>query len=195
MIEEYRFIFAEGITEDTTLYAVWYPDVTTFSILKTDTDETAPTPLAGTEFTLERLQAVVTGRLQSGYTYELTTDGEGNYLADGTFPTRSVTTDDAGGGSFENLPAGYYRLTERQAPAGYQGLEDEVILYAPYGSQPELYDPTGHPNVAGQANDGDLTVTVRNIFQYSVTIDAPPSLTITIPPRPAGGGGRSGGEW
>lgn len=178
--ERYRFDFEAGVTEDTTLYAVWDPDVTTFEILKTDTGDRA---LAGAEFTLERLQATAAGNPQDGYTYTPVKDDAGNYLTDGTFPARSFTTGESGTGTFSYLPAGYYQLTETQAPAGYMGLDEPVILFAPYGNAPPyIVSPTATSAVTGTAVDTTLTVQVRNVSQYNVTIDAPASLTITYTP-------------
>lgn len=178
--ERYRFDFEAGVTEDTTLYAVWDPDVTTFEILKTDTGDRA---LAGAEFTLERLQATAAGNPQDGYTYTPVKDDAGNYLTDGTFPARSFTTGENGTGTFSYLPAGYYQLTETQAPAGYMGLDEPVILFAPYGNAPPyIVSPTATSAVTGTAVDTTLTVQVRNVSQYNVTIDAPTSLTITYTP-------------
>lgn len=177
--EAYRFNFGQSLTENIVLYAVWDPDVTVFEIQKTDTGNT---PLAGAEFTLERLQATVTGNPQNGYVYQLVTDGNGSYLPDESFPVRSFITGSDGLGAFEGLPAGYYRLTETAAPNGYQGLSQPVILFAPYGGTPELYAPQDDPYVQGTPQGGDLLVTVRNISQYNVTIDAPSTLTLNYTP-------------
>lgn len=177
--EAYRFDFSQPLTKSTVLYAVWDPDVTVFEIQKTDTRNT---PLAGAEFTLERLQATVTGSPQNGYDYQLVTDESGSYLPDESFPVRSFITGSDGLGAFEGLPAGYYRLTETTAPNGYQGLSQPVILFAPYGGTPELYDPQDDPYVQGTPQGGDLLVTVRNISQYNVTIDAPSTLTLNYTP-------------
>lgn len=175
--EQHRFHFSQPITKSTVLYAVWDPDVTTFDIRKTDTQDKL---LPGAEFTLERLQATVTGNPQSGYNYELKTDGEGKYIPDEHFAVRQITSDALGAGAFENLPAGYYRLTETRAPDGYTGLEDPVILFAPYDGTPEIYKPV--PYVSAAVQSGDLLVTVQNISQYSVDIEAPSSLTLTYTP-------------
>lgn len=179
VFEAYRFDFSQPLTKSTVLYAVWDPDVTVFEIRKTDTGNT---PLAGAEFTLERLQATVTGNPQDGYDYQLVIDESGSYLPDESFPVRSFITGSDGLGAFEGLPAGYYRLTETTAPNGYQGLSQPVILFAPYGGTPELYASQGAPYVQGTPQGGDLLVTVRNISQYNVTIDAPSSLTLNYTP-------------
>lgn len=175
---EHRFDFNTPITEDTTLYAVWDPDVATISLNKTDTNAK---PLSGAEFTLERLQTTVTGSPGAGYHYTLETDETGAYLVDETFPMRPVTSDEQGAAAFQNLPAGYYRLTEAKAPDGYLGLSEPVILFAPYGGAPRIEGTPDH--VSGQDDsDGNLTVTVENVSQYSFTIDAPAGLTFTYDP-------------
>lgn len=180
--EKYRFDFGAGITTDTILYAVWDPDVTTFAIVKTDTDTKNPTYLAGASFTLERLKAEVTVDPDSGYTYELILEN-GDYVADPSFPARAITTDQAGMGAFSYLPAGYYRLTETRAPAGYTGLDEPVILFAPYGEGPPRIDsPAGNGAVTGTSEDATLTIRVRNVSQYDVTITAPDFLTLTYTP-------------
>ena len=177
--EQYRFDFSQPIQAGTTLYAVWDPDVTTVAIEKTDT---AGIPLAGAGFTLERLQATVSGSPDTGYTYTLVTDESGAYVVDGGFVPRTLVSGQDGLGAFANLPAGYYRLTETEAPAGYQGLTEPVILFAPYGGEPIVWDPLDNPYVTGMPERGDLSVQIQNISQYSVTIDAPSSLTLTYAP-------------
>lgn len=177
--ERYRFDFRQEIQAGTVLYAVWDPDVATVAIEKTDTSGTA---LAGAEFTLERLQARVSGSPEAGYTYKLVTDGNGAYIQDSTFAVRTLTSDADGAGAFANLPAGYYRLTETVAPDGYQGLSQPVIVFAPYGGSPEVWEPTDHPYVDGTPANGDLTVQVQNVPQYSVTIDAPSTLNLSYDP-------------
>lgn len=176
--EAYRYDFSSPVTEDVDLYAVWDPDVTTFAVSKTDT---GTTPLAGAVFALERLQATVSGNPTDGYTYTLVEEN-GNYATDSSFVTRELTTEADGSLSFENLPAGYYRLTETAAPSGYQGLTQPIILFAPYEGQPSLYEPADSPYVEAAELDGDLQVTVRNIAQYSVTIEAPSELLLTYTP-------------
>lgn len=176
--EAYRYDFSKPITANTTLYAVWDPDVTTFLVFKTDT---GTTPLAGAVFTLERLQATVSGNPTDGYTYTLVEEN-GNYATDSSFVTRELTTEADGSLSFENLPAGYYRLTETAAPSGYQGLTQPIILFAPYEGQPSLYEPADSPYVEAAELNGDLRVTVQNIAQYSVTIEAPSALLLTYTP-------------
>ena len=177
--ESYRFDFGQAIRAGTVLYAVWDPDVATIAVRKTDTADNA---LAGASFTLERLQSTVSGSPEAGYTYTLVTDGSGAYVPDSAFPLRAVTSGSDGMGAFSNLPAGYYRLTETAAPIGYQGLPQPVLLFVPYGGQPEVWDPEEHPHVVGIPEHGDLTVQVQNVAQYSVTIDAPASLTLTYEP-------------
>ena len=177
--EHYRFDFAKGIAQDTTLYAVWDPDVTTFEIVKTDTGSRR---LAGAAFTLERLKAAVTGNPDSGYTYDLIQEN-GAYVVDSSFPVRTITTGQTGTGTFSYLPAGYYQLTEIQAPAGYTGLEEPVILFAPYGDgSPSIFSPAENGAVTGTPDGTSLTIQVRNISQYDVTITAPESLTLTYTP-------------
>ncbi len=176
---QYRFTFTQSISEDTVLYAVWDPDVTTFDIRKTDTKAV---PLSQADFTLERLKATVTGNPDTGYVYQLETDTTGSYLPDDTFSVQMQTSGQDGTLAFVNLPAGYYRLTETKAPDGYQGSSQPVILYAPYGGTPEIYEPLDHPLIDGQTDNGDLIITVQNIPQYHITITAPDSLTLTYSP-------------
>lgn len=177
--ERYRFDFAKGIAQDTTLYAVWDPDVTTFALVKTDTGSQ---PLAGAVFTLERLKSAITGNPDSGYTYDPIQEN-GAYVADSSFPVRTITTGQTGTGTFSYLPAGYYRLTETVPPAGYAGVEEPVILFAPYGDgSPHIVSPAGNGAVTGTADGTSLTIQVRNISQYNVTITAPDSLTLTYTP-------------
>lgn len=52
---------------------------------------------------------------------------------DPNFPARAVSTGEGGGGAFADLPAGYYLLTESQAPEGYNGIPQSVVLFLPYG--------------------------------------------------------------
>ncbi len=176
--ERYRYRFDRPLTESVTLYAVWDPDVNTFGVYKTDADQADPVPLAGAAFTLERLLADVTGNSSGGYDYTLRTDENGAYLTDGSFAGRTLTSGADGRLVFENLPAGYYRLTETAHPAGYTGLSAPVILYAPYKGEAWIYDPGENSGqVEGTTTEGELTVTVRNVSQYSVSIDAPDSIT------------------
>lgn len=176
--EPYRYRFDQPLAESVTLYAVWDRDVHTFHIYKTDADQTDPSPLAGASFTLERLLADVTANASGGYDYTLRTDETGAYLPDGSFAGRTLTSDAAGKLAFHNLPAGYYRLTETAAPEGYTGLSGPVILYAAYGGGGRIENEEDWSGqVRGEVVDGDLTVTVRNVSQYSLTIDAPASIT------------------
>lgn len=173
---EYRYDFSTAVDQDITLYAVWDPDVTTFRITKTDMDGNV---LSGAGFSLERLEAEVTGDTETGFSYELITDENGNYQTDSQFPERSGTSDENGNLTFENLPAGYYRLTETEAPQGYSGISEPVILFAPYGDgEPSIYyGPEGY--ISGTSASGDLNITVRNAAQYAVEITAPDSLSLT----------------
>lgn len=177
--ERYRFDFAKGIAQDTTLYAVWDPDVTTFALVKTDT---GAQPLAGAVFTLERLKSAITGNPDNGYTYNPIQEN-GAYVADSSFPVRTITTGQRGTGAFSYLPAGYYRLTETVPPAGYVGLAEPVILFAPYGAgSPYIVSPAGSGTVTGTPDGASLTIQIRNVSQYNVTITAPDSLTLTYTP-------------
>ena len=124
---------------------------------------TAP---AGAEFTLRRIQTEVMAG-DGGYIFvPPVVDGEGNYPMDPNFPTRAVSTGEGGGGVFADLPAGYYLLTESQAPEGYNGIPQSVVLFLPYGDgEPGLYgSPTAQVN--GAADEaGNLTVTVANTLR------------------------------
>ncbi len=173
--EQYRFDFSTPITGVTVLYAVWDPDVTDLRLDKTDTDGHE---LEGAVFILERLLATVSGDGAGGYIYTPVPGGDGGYQTDASFAPRTLTTGAAGTLAFESLPAGWYRLTEDAAPAGYGGLAAQIVIEAPYGGEPRLVKPADHPYVSGQAQEGDLLLTVRNIPRYSVTINAPDSLTI-----------------
>lgn len=178
--ERYRFDFSAPVTRSVTLYAVWDPDVTTFELLKTDTGDV---PLTGAEFTLERLKASVTANGSGGYDYELQVDENGDYLPDETFVVRTVLTGQDGMGKFEHLPAGYYRLTETQCPEGYTGLSGPVILFAPYQGEAYIASTQDAAYVSGTQTDDGLLLTVQNILQYSITITAPESITLTyLPP-------------
>lgn len=177
--ERYRFDFAKGIAQDTTLYAVWDPDVTTFALVKTDT---GAQPLEGAVFTLERLKSAITGNPDNGYTYDPIQEN-GAYVADSSFPVRTITTGQMGTGAFSYLPAGYYRLTETVPPAGYVGLAEPVILFAPYGAgSPDIVSSAESGTVTGTPNGTSLTIQIRNVSQYNVTITAPDSLTLTYTP-------------
>ena len=57
-----------------------------------------------------------------------------------------------------------------------------MIVFAPYGGTPEVWEPTNHPYVNGTPANGDLTVQVQNVPQYSVTIDAPSTLNLSYDP-------------
>ncbi len=176
----YQFDFTLPLTQSTVLYAVWDPDVTTFAVHKTDAGA-QPQPLAGAQFTLERLQASVTAAPEGGYDYQLTLDPEtGQPVPDSSFPVRSLTTGADGLGLFSNLPAGYYRLTEASPPEGYAPAADSVLLYAPYAGQPGLVADV--PGVSGEADGSRLDLTVENTPQYSVTLTAPSALTFSYYP-------------
>ena len=171
----YCYSFTEPVDGPLRLYAVWDPDVTGVELYKTDG---GGTPLAGASFTLERVLTTVTAE-DGGYTFDLPSpDAGGSWPIDPDFPARSLTTGGDGGGRFENLPAGYYLLTETQAPEGYGGLEGPALLFLPYGDgEPELALPAD--NVAGAAEGGDLALTVVNVARYQVEIDVPAALTLT----------------
>lgn len=179
--ERYRYDFDTIVTEFLTLYAVWDPDVTDVTLKKVNG---SGEPLAGASFTLERIQAEVTRQEDGGYTFTLPDQTDGSWPLDASFPARSVTTDGNGGGAFENLPAGYYLLTETEAPAGYLELESAAVLHLPYGEGvPEVvaeHSPTHQ--VTGIASGGDLTVTVTNTAQYAVEIISPNDLVLTYTP-------------
>ncbi len=177
--EACRYDFRQPVTQSMRLYAVWDPDVTTFSLSKTDT---GGSPLSGAAFTLERLRATVTGNPDGGYTYTPENDDTGQHIPDTSFVVRTMVSDADGTLDFSNLPAGYYRLTETAAPDGYTGLGGPVILYAPYGGQAELYSNPYPSHVSAVSQGGDLILTVQNISQYSVTITAPDALTLTYTP-------------
>lgn len=179
--ERYRYDFDTIVTESLTLYAVWDPDVTDVTLEKVNG---SGEPLAGASFTLERIQASVSAE-GSGYTFTLPDQSEdGTWPLDASFPARSVTTDGNGGGAFENLPAGYYLLTETAAPAGYLALESAAVLHLPYGEgEPEVVaEHSPAHQVTGIASGGDLTVTVTNTAQYAVEIISPKNLVLTYTP-------------
>ena len=139
--------------------------------------------LAGASFTLERIQASVSAE-DGGYTFTLPGQNpDGTWPLDASFPARSVTTDDTGGGAFENLPAGYYLLTETAAPEGYLALEGAAVLHLPYGEgTPEVVEAYRPAQVAGEPSDNGLTVTVTNTAQYAVEISYPKELVLTYTP-------------
>ena len=94
-----------------------------------------------------------------------------------------MTTDDTGGGAFENLPAGYYLLTETAAPAGYLPLDSAAVLHLPYGEgEPEVVEAYRPAKVTGTASDNGLTVTATNTAQYVVEIISPNDLVLTYTP-------------
>ena len=179
--DRFRYTFTEPVTGPVTLYAVWDPDVTDVTLEKVNG---SGEPLAGASFTLERIQASVSAE-GGGYTFTLPNKNEdGSWPLDASFPARSVTTDGNGGGAFENLPAGYYLLTETAAPEGYLELESAAVLHLPYGEGvPEVVaEHSPAHQVAGKASGGDLTVTVTNTAQYDVKISFPNELVLTYTP-------------
>ena len=179
--ERYRYDFDTIVTESLTLYAVWDPDVTDVTLAKVNG---SGEPLARASFTLERIQASVSAE-GGGYTFTLPGQNpDGSWPLDASFPARSVTTDDTGGGAFENLPAGYYLLTETAPPAGYLPLDSAAVLHLPYGEgEPEVVaEHSPAHQVTGKASGGDLTVTVTNTAQYDVEIISPKNLVLTYTP-------------
>ena len=176
----FRYTFTDPVTGPLTLYAVWDPDVTDVTLKKVNG---GGEPLAGAFFTLERIQAEVTRQEDGGYTFTLPDQTDGSWPLDASFPARSVTTDDTGGGAFENLPAGYYLLTETEAPEGYLELESAAVLHLPYGEgEPEVVETYRPAKVTGTASDNGLTVTVTNTAQYDVEIISPKELVLTYTP-------------
>ena len=179
--DRFRYTFTDPVTGPLTLYAVWDPDVTGVALKKVNGGGEL---LAGASFTLERIQASVSAE-DGGYTFTLPPRNEdGSWPLDASFPARSVTTDGNGGGAFENLPAGYYLLTETAAPEGYLDLEGAAVLHLPYGEGvPEVVaEHSPAHQVAGKASGGDLTVTVTNTAQYDVEIISPKNLVLTYTP-------------
>lgn len=179
--DRFRYTFTEPVTGPVTLYAVWDPDVTGVTLKKVNGGGEL---LAGVSFTLERIQAEVTRQEDGGYTFTLPGQNpDGTWPLDASFPARSVTTDGNGGGAFENLPAGYYLLTETAAPEGYLALESAAVLHLPYGEgTPEVVETYRPAKVAGEPSDNGLTVTVTNTAQYAVEISYPTELVLTYTP-------------
>ena len=179
--ERYRYDFDTIVTGPVTLYAVWDPDVTGVTLEKVNG---SGEPLAGASFALQRIQAEVTRQEDGGYTFTLPAQNpDGSWPLDASFPARSVTTDGNGGGAFENLPAGYYLLTETDAPAGYLPLDSAAVLHLPYGEgEPEVVEAYSPAKVTGTASDNGLTVTVTNTAQYVVEIISPKELVLTYTP-------------
>ena len=178
--DRFRYTFTDPVTGPLTLYAVWDPDVTGVALKKVNGGGEL---LAGASFTLERIQASVSAE-GGGYTFTLPGQNpDGSWPLDASFPARSVTTDDTGGGAFENLPAGYYLLTETAAPEGYLDLEGAAVLHLPYGEGvPEVVAEHSPAQVAGEPSDNGLTVTVTNTAQYAVEISYPTELVLTYTP-------------
>ena len=175
----YRYDFTKPVTGPVTLYAVWDPDVTGVDLRKVNG---AGETLAGAEFTLQRVQSAVTADGNGGYTFTQPVPEEnGSYPLDGSFPLRTVTTGENGLGDFGDLPAGYYLLTETTPPTGCNGLSAPVLLFLPYGDgTPQVVGTV--PNVSGAGTEDGLAVTVTNVAQYSVKIEAPAALTLTYSP-------------
>ena len=100
--------------------------------------DTSQRPLAGAEFKLERLVEDVNGTISY--------DGK-NYAVDTTFKAVTATSGEDGRAIFYNLSArvledgkGYlYRLTETQAPRGYNCLAEPLYVTTPYTVEGKTY--------------------------------------------------------
>lgn len=100
--------------------------------------DTSQLPLAGAEFQLERLVEDVNGTISYG--------GK-QYAVDTTFEAMTAISGEDGKAIFYNLSArvledgkGYlYRLTETQAPKGYNCLAEPLYVTAPYTVEEETH--------------------------------------------------------
>lgn len=100
--------------------------------------DTSQRPLAGAEFQVERLVENADGTISYGGKH---------YAVDTTFEAVTVTSGQDGKAIFHNLSArvfengtGYlYRLTETQAPKGYQCLAEPMYVTTPYTVEGEIY--------------------------------------------------------
>lgn len=106
---------------------------TRLSLLKTD--RTGTTPLQGAQFRLQGMSDNAEIVDESGYDRVLTTDSKGRL-------------------TFDNLAAGYYKLTEVQTPTGYMSTMTSAYLYIDTSGEVKL--ATYHNGWETSALTGDV---------------------------------------
>jgi LPXTG-motif cell wall-anchored protein len=117
----------------------------------------------------------------SGAAFRLTAvDSSGKTISNGYNLT--LTTDENGWATFDNLTAGFYTLVEERAPGGYTGIKETIYLYV---------DASGKIKQA-TLTDGKLKTLEDN--QFTNGLSRPSDFTVRVPnqtirPLPETGGG------